>query len=314
VSTLALVCTAAFLLAKGYDYYLTGSAADVQTRTTGGLMLSGGGGDVDEAFDWFIKRAGGGDIVVLRASGSDGHNKYIPKIGAVDSVETLVAKNDKAFRDPEVVSKVRRADGLFLAGGDQWNYVRMWKGTPIEDALHELWKKGIPIGGTSAGLAVLGEFSFSAQRDTVTSAQALQNPFDERVTVESDFLRFDLLEGVITDSHFSERDRLGRLLVFMARIVNSGRGHVRGIGIDERTVLLIDKDGMANVVGEGSIYVVDLASKRMVCQPATPLSAGPYLVRRIQPRDGRFKLSQPSVGTIQELNVEAGSIKSPAPK
>jgi cyanophycinase-like exopeptidase len=142
----------------------------------------------------------------------------------------------------------------------------------------------------------------------------LQNPFDERVTIESDFLRFAPLRGVITDSHFSERNRLGRLLVFMARIVNSGRGHVRGIGIDERTVLLIDKGGMANVVGGGSIYIVDLESKRMVCQAATPLTAGPYVMRRIQSRDGRFKLSQPSVGTMQELDVEAGSIKSPAPK
>lgn len=311
---LALVCTAAFLLTKGYDYYLTGSASDVHVRTTGGLLLSGGGGDVDEAFDWFVKRAGGGDIVVLRASGSDAHNKYIPKIGVVDSVETFVTKTEEASRDSEVVSKIRRAEGLFLAGGDQWNYVRMWKGTPVEDALHALWRKGVPIGGTSAGLAVLGEFSFSAARDTVTSAQALQNPFDERVTIENDFLRFDPLRGVITDSHFSERNRLGRLLVFMARIVNSGRRPVRGIGIDERTALLIDTEGMATVVGKGSVYFVDLRSKEMVCRPAIPLTAGPYVMRRIQSHDGTFRLNHPSVGTLQELNVEAGSIKSSAPK
>src|SRR4051812_39131033 len=60
-----------------YDDYLTGNAGDVTTRTRGGLQLEGGGTDIPEAFRWLIDHAGGGDIVILRASGEDGYHPFI---------------------------------------------------------------------------------------------------------------------------------------------------------------------------------------------------------------------------------------------
>ena len=60
--------------------------------------------------------------------------------------------------------------------GNRWDYVRMWKGTPVEDAIHHLVVRGVPVGGTSAGLAILGEFSFSAETNTIYSDEALQEP------------------------------------------------------------------------------------------------------------------------------------------
>jgi cyanophycinase len=161
-----------------YERYLTGAPSDVEPAIRRGLLLSGGGGDVDEAFRWFIRKAGSGDIVVIRASGADGYNKYISSLGRVDSIESIVTKTPEASRNPAVLQAVRNAEGLFIAGGDQWNYVRLWKGTPLEDAIHHVYAKGGPVGGSSAGLAVLGQHAFSAQFDTVTSQQALADPLD----------------------------------------------------------------------------------------------------------------------------------------
>lgn len=65
---------------------------------------------------------------------------------------------------------------------------------------------------------MLGEFSFGARRGSVLSRDALANPFDERVALERDFLHF-ALAGIVTDSHFVERDRMERLLLFLAVLV-----------------------------------------------------------------------------------------------
>ena len=99
--------------------------------------MAGGGKDVDDAFRWLIKKSGGGDVVVLRTSGSDGYNQYIRGLGAVDSVESIVTKGRADASDSRLVDKVRKAEAIFIAGGDQWNYVRFWKGTPLETAIQD---------------------------------------------------------------------------------------------------------------------------------------------------------------------------------
>ncbi len=226
-----------------YDYYLTGSKADVaspQPPRSPSTLLMGGGTDVDAAFRWMIGKAGGGDFVVIRASGADGYNQYVYDMGGLDSVESLVIPSVEAANDPFVVDRVRKAEALFIAGGDQSDYIEFWKGTALDDAVRELVRRNVPIGGTSAGLAVLGQFDFAALKGFgVTSAMALQNPYTPHITLDSDFLTAAALTGVITDSHFHERDRMGRLLAFLARLTNPRDGLIgvdaaRGIGVDRR--------------------------------------------------------------------------------
>ena len=202
--TVGLLCgLASSLSAASYDYWITGNPADAKpARTRAGLLLSGGGGDVTAAWQWFVACAGGGDIVVLRASGADGYNDYIfSRIGGVDSVESIRFNDASAASDPRVLEIIARADGIFLAGGDQARYVNYWKGTPVGAALNAHLRAGKPLGGTSAGLAVLGQYYFSALEDSITSASALANPFDRKVTVGRDFIAAPALVGVITDSH-----------------------------------------------------------------------------------------------------------------
>jgi cyanophycinase len=62
-------------------------------------------------------------------------------------------------------------EALFIADGDQWNYGRAWGASPVDAAVQELIDRGVTVGGTSAGMAVLGQFVFTAEKDTVTSAQ-----------------------------------------------------------------------------------------------------------------------------------------------
>jgi cyanophycinase len=272
--------------ASSYEYFLTGNAADVQRPTSGGILMAGGGKDVDDAFRWLIKKAGGGDIVILRASGGDGYNGYIRALAPVDSVESIVTRSRAAASDPSVLEKVRKAEALFIAGGDQWNYIRYWKGTPLEDAIHFLVKRGIPVGGTSAGLAIQGQHSFSAEMDTITSAQALADPFDPHLTIESAFLRLPNLNGVITDSHFSKRDRLGRLVAFLARIAQTS-GSAKGVGIDERAAVLMEPDGSAAIAGEGAAYFLRAGRKPEICVPGQPLTFENIEVYRV-PAGGSF--------------------------
>ena len=167
-----------------YDYYLTGDGADVTGDTTLGIGLMGGGTDVDALFTWMSERAGGGDFVVIRASGADGYNQYVFDLGDFDSVETLVLQNRSASFDTFVLQTIRNAEALFIAGGDQSNYVDFWKGTPVEAAIHELAAKGIPIAGTSAGTAILSEFVYAALRQSAISSKALADPFHHDITLD----------------------------------------------------------------------------------------------------------------------------------
>src|SRR5690349_6890460 len=100
-----------------FRYYLTGNAADVKRPTQGLLVLQGGGDDVDQNYVSMGKKGGGGDFVVLRATGDDEYNEYIYKLCKCDSVETLVVASREAASDPFVVEKVRNAEAIFIAGG-----------------------------------------------------------------------------------------------------------------------------------------------------------------------------------------------------
>ncbi len=258
---------------KSFTYYCTGNPADVVASAAPGLLLMGGSTDVDDAFRWFIGRSGGGDIVVLRASGDGDYDPYIDELGRVDSVETIVVSGREASFSKFVLDKIAGAEAIFLGGGDQSDYLRYWKGTPLQAAIIGAARRGVPVGGTSAGLAVLGEFCFTAMYDTVYSREALPDPYHPRVDLERDFLAFDHMEGVITDSHFGARDRMGRLLVFMARIICDGwASSVKAIAVDEKTAVAVEGDGRAKVIGSGHAYFLRTTGAPETCAKGRPLT------------------------------------------
>ncbi|HND47175.1 MAG TPA: cyanophycinase, partial [Anaerolineales bacterium] len=273
------------------------------------------GTDVDAAFQWMINKSGGGDFVVIRASGTDAYNPYIYGLGTVDSVETLIITSRTGASDPFVLDKINNAEALFIAGGDQADYVNYWKGTPVEDAIHNLIARNVPIGGTSAGLAILGEISFSAANGTVDSSTALGNPFGRRIALEHDFLTVPYLSSLITDSHFVTRDRMGRLVTFLARIVNDGLAtQAKGLGIDEETAVVVEADGSASILGNGAAYFLQTPGTPEVCLPKTDLTYRNVSVYRISgSATFNFATWTGSGGTAYTITAENGTVTSSQP-
>ncbi len=254
-------------------HWIVGDEADLDASPTGpALVLMGGGPDVDEAFEAWQTWIDGGDVVVIRTSGADGYNDYLLSFGG-DSVETMLVDTLALADDPYVACRIAQAEAVFLAGGDQAEYMTLWKDHGVADALGAAWARGAVLGGTSAGLAVLGEHVFAAYNDTVYSYEALEDPYNFYMTMDHGMLALPLLAGIITDSHFAERDRMGRLVGFLARIVQDGwDADPIGLGVDEATALVVAPDGEGTVIGDGSVYVLRSAGLPLVCTAGEPLT------------------------------------------
>ena len=242
------------LIGQTYTSYFTGNMEDVITNPQAGVCMMGGATEDDEAMKWFLQRADGGDVLVLRASGSDGYNDYMySELGiTINSVETIVFHEFTANLESYIHERIQKAEAIWFAGGNQWDYVRYWRNSAIDSLINEgITQRNIVIGGTSAGMAILGGFYFSAQNGTVTSGAALANPYNSNVKVDSAaFLQNDFLSNVITDTHYDDPDRKGRHVVFMSRILTNYGADPKGIACDEYTAVCLGTDGVAQVFGQ----------------------------------------------------------------
>jgi cyanophycinase len=248
---------------------ITGDTADVKTATQFGVVLMGGSTDVDEAIQWMISKSGGGDFVIIRASGSTGYNDHIKGLGNLNSVETLLIDSKEKANLTETRDKIRNAEALFIAGGDQGDYVKFWTETEVSKAIQYLIDtKKVPIGGTSAGCAVLSEYIFDARNGGVVSEEALANPYNSLVSINKSFISVPVLKNVIADQHYSQRGRQGRHMVFLARVIQNFKlVSLLGVGVDEKTAILIEEDGSTKVVGSGNVYFLRANTLPEICQP-----------------------------------------------
>lgn len=258
ITVVLIVLKCPNLLAQNFTSYFIGDTADAIVQPQWGICLMGGATENDSAMVWFLKKANGGDVLVLRATGADGYNSYMYNLqGAnVNSVQTLVVPSNQAANDNYVKTQILNAEAIFIAGGNQADYLNFWKNTALDTALNYFIqiKKGA-IGGTSAGMAILGEYYFSAINGTVTSTTALSNPYHSSITLgASDFIKHPLLKNIITDTHYDNPDRKGRHSVFIARLQSMGKDTVYGIACDEYTAVCIDSNKIARVFGEAPQY------------------------------------------------------------
>ena len=278
----------------GLTRYISGSEADIcVSQSTGGLLVMGGGTDVDDAFTRRVEPLiGGGDVVVLRTSGSDGYNDYLLGLLNADSVETLIVDRPQHANDAYVEWAVRSAEFVWIAGGDQSDYLNQWQGTALQQALDAVLARGGVLGGTSAGAAVQSEYIYDP--DGVLgaySSEAVSDLCHEYTNISTDFLTTATMQNVIVDSHFAERDRMGRLMAFMAGLP----GGIQGIGVDEATSIFFTPDGSGVVDGAGSVYVLqeDGQTSRTQAQCGQPVVYEGVL---------RYKL-----GELDQFNILTGS-------
>ena len=248
------------LSAQSYTRWISGDTSDVTPAAwEGGLLLAGGGSDNDNAMRWMLQRAGGGDILILRASGSDGYNSYLfSELGVpVNSVETIRFNNASAAQDPYILHRIATAEAVFFAGGDQYDYYTYWKDNAVETAINRLLnEKRITIGGTSAGMAILGDAYYTPPNGSLTSAEGLSNPFHSNTAIidKGNFLQAPFMTDVITDTHYDQRARPGRHVVFLARLSAAHQLSMKGIACNEGTAVCVDTNGIARVFGEYPAY------------------------------------------------------------
>jgi cyanophycinase len=317
----ALLLASTLAHAASYQYFRIGNKDDIQIKPAAGTAMMGGGKDLDDAFRWLCQKGNGGDFVILRASDDDSYNSYVNGLCKLNSVATLILPDREAAQDPAVAKIIGQAEVVFISGGDQGHYIRAWKGTPVEDAINAHIASGKPIGGTSAGLAVQGEFVYGALGDKpddndLASTDVLPNPYFERVTLIRGFLKIPRLENILTDSHFAKRDRMGRTLGFLARIMQDGWSKSpREIAIDEKSSALVEPNGKATVVGSGKgVYFLRPTQKPKTCKKGEPLTFQKISVYRV-PAGGHFDLGswKGDGGTAYSLSVEKGNIESTQP-
>ncbi|HET9237574.1 MAG TPA: cyanophycinase [Oligoflexus sp.] len=260
---------------------------DVRPPKGPGMILMGGGTDVDSAFVWAHDVIAGdpqtkaGDVLVIRATGADGYDAYLNGLAMFSSVQTLVIPRVISTADLAIAAKlVDRAELIFFAGGNQADYVA-WKDSELMKAVQRVYQRGGVIGGTSAGLAIMGPFVFdavSAGTASVTTGTATRDPFDPAISFTRGMLNVPFLKNLVTDSHFRQRERFGRLATFMARQFADGAisapDLVTGLGVDEATAVLLDKNGKGVLApgSTGAAYVIKSASAVRIVEGQSFLS------------------------------------------
>lgn len=160
-------------------------------------------------------------------------------VGNVDVVD--IRTRDEAT-DQENVDKIADAKVVFFTGGDQLRITSQIGDSPLFRCMQEIYHKGATIAGTSAGAAAMPEtMLIGGASDKSNQISALEM---------APGLAF--IQGVVIDSHFAERGRMGRLLGAVAQNPRN-----IGLGIDEDTAILVTAQERFEVIGSGAVYAVD---------------------------------------------------------
>jgi cyanophycinase len=218
----------------------------------GAVMLIGGAEDKRRdkvILARFVEMAGGPEariVVITTAStmgdrATDRYRALFQELGAGQVTGIRPLSREEA-NDPAIVEPVDQATGIFLTGGNQVRLVSVVGGTSLEDALAKAHDRGVVVAGTSAGAS-------AAATHMVAFGRPGASPKHRMIHISAGL---GLVDGVIVDQHFEQRGRMGRLL---AAVALSPR--LIGIGLDEDTAAIIHADRSVEVIGRGSVTLVD---------------------------------------------------------
>jgi len=221
----------------------------------GSVLLVGGGSEnyndwSDIPYRWLVTHAPNRKIAVLHyADTTTWFSGYFPSLSPCSVSNRFISSIAQA-NDSATYRFILQHDGIFLRGGDQEQYMRLWKGTLTQRAIREIFQRGGVIGGSSAGEAVLSDVAFMGGSDL---GALLRNPTTSISLVE-DFL--SLVPNLLAESHTSERGRLGRLPVLLARYKSSSGREITGAGVDANTALAVDSAGIGEVMGGSAVALL----------------------------------------------------------
>jgi cyanophycinase len=227
---------------------------DRQLRESHGhLVIIGGHEDRKrdmEILSRFVELSGGADakiVVISAASAVAGemwqiYDKAFGDLGVRNRVH-LHLQSRQCANDEGHIKDIRDATGIFMTGGDQKRLLAIIGGTALDAEMHAALKlRGACIGGTSAGASAMSGHMLAQGR-------AELHPEKGSVSLGAGL---GFLHRVVVDQHFSERQRLSRLLSVVAQ-----NPYLQGIGIDEDTALVIERGIGIEVLGEGAVTIVD---------------------------------------------------------
>ncbi len=140
------------------------------------------------------------------------------------------------------IGTIMKSSVVFFTGGDQLRITSQVGDSPVYRCLHEIYVNGGTIAGTSAGAAAMSE------------TMMLSGPSDKSNEISALGMApgLGLVSGLVIDTHFAERGRIGRLIGAVAQNPRN-----LGVGIDEDTAIVIEGEKEFRVLGSGAVYVVD---------------------------------------------------------
>jgi cyanophycinase len=224
----------------------------------GPVMPIGGAEETEpggEILERFVDLAGGSDarIAIIPTASDDpqrsgeGYAELFRKLGAKKADWLRVEQRSDANTE-EPLSLLREATGIFITGGDQTRLVELLVGTLVMECIRTRNADGVVAAGTSAGASILSTLMMAGG----TGVGGDSNGSAARKGMVDVVAGFGLLQDIIIDQHFSQRGRLGRLLSVFA-----GTPGLIGVGLDEDTAVLIDREGTLEVLGSNMVTIVD---------------------------------------------------------
>jgi cyanophycinase len=223
--------------------------------TDGSVMIIGGAEDKIRdrvILSRFATLAGGSDgvVAVISTASSLGHlageryREIFTGLG-ISSVRPLHAMTRGQANDETFARQLRDATGIFLTGGNQLRLSSTIGGTLLAEAVLDRFRAGAVVAGTSAGASAMSShmIAFGASGGTPKHRMAALAA------------GLGVLPSVIVDQHFQQRNRYGRLLSVIAQ-----NPSLLGLGVDEDTAGVVGPDHVMEVIGRGSITIVDGAA------------------------------------------------------
>lgn len=310
----ALLCHAAAGAAPAVTLHRLGQPADAVPALHGpAFYLKGNSEPERESFSNFVRLVADQpvDVLVIGASYPhyEGECRIISTLPGVNSCTTLVIGEPDAAADPAVIEAVQKAEVVYFRGGDQCDYVA-WQASLMLEAVEKLVARGGGVGGGSAGLAIQGSLAvYDGCRGSVRSPRALADPYRDSISFTHDLFAWPHLDNTVIDSHFVERDRMGRLMAFLCRQLAEGRtGSAWGVGIEADSAMLLNREGMASVYGSVA-YVVQADRAPEVCEENAPVSYSGYKIWRLDSGSHYDFAHRPSHG-FRRIDVEQGVLSA----
>jgi cyanophycinase len=232
----------------------------------GTLLIVGGGTQPDELVRHFVDLAGGpgkARIAILPMATEDAIATGAEKEAQLDSLGAdsfvLNFSRDRAD-DDSLVRKLSTVTGVWFPGGDQSPLAASLRGSAALRAIHERYRAGAVVGGTSAGAAVMSDSMITGNQYLPGVSTAVDSPYFARIARHSVEIvpGLGFLHNAIVDQHFIRRQRENRLFSVVLE-----RPQFLGVGIDEGTALQVTPDGKWMVLGKSAIIILDARGSRI---------------------------------------------------